>query len=66
VNMLYALTYFRDVDSARYHRRNVLPGGGWIFAADDGDVILFPFGPEWTPTAIMRHPATHGKNGSFL
>jgi len=37
--------------------------GGWIFAPDSGDCILFP--PEVTPTGIFNHPFTKGKSGKL-
>jgi hypothetical protein len=46
--------------------------GGWIFVPENDkpafypfhDVILFP--PEFTPSAILKHPFTKGRTGKLI
>lgn len=62
---------FTNEQTARDYRHDH-GTGGWIFVPENDkpmfhpfhDVILFP--PEFTPSAILKHPFTKGRNGKLI
>jgi hypothetical protein len=57
------LHFFDSINAARAYR-TATGCGGWIFAADDGTAVLFPF--RMTPAQIFDHPATAGRSGELI
>jgi hypothetical protein len=65
------LLFFSTAQLARDYRREH-GAGGWIFEPTEIDEniyyyhqsILFP--PHFTPTYILNHPATKGRQGRLL
>jgi hypothetical protein len=56
--------HFFDTPAAARAHRHATGCGGWIFAADDGTAVLFPF--RMTPAQIFDHPATAGRSGELI
>lgn len=54
---------FPNVNEALAYRREV-GTGGWIWAPDVGECILFPV--SFTPSRIFASPFTHGQSGQLV
>lgn len=57
---------FRTFDSEQAARdyRYENGTGGWIFAPEHGQSVLFP--PEMPPIQIFHHPLTRGMTGKLI
>ena len=60
--MMFTFHTFETVDDAHAYRK-ANGSGGWVFASENGLVVLFPHG--FTPSRVFDHPFTQHANGKL-